>query len=164
MGFCPFCVLCASLRPQKLGIPVALASAPEHLYLKFRGDNGQWYGVEATNGGGWADDEVQRKNFPSITTESIANGVYLQPLTRKEAAVATIDSLLEHYQAQNTDDADEARIKLALLLVEHYPKDMGGDRQRLSWLQGPAAAAVHRQVPAAVRYPCASATALRTVE
>ncbi|NDZ14714.1 transglutaminase family protein [Variovorax sp. WS11] len=110
---------------QKLGIPVALASAPEHLYLKFRGDNGQWYGVEATNGGGWADDEWQRKTFPSITPESIANGVYLQPLTRKEAAVATIGSVLEHYQAQNTDEADEARIKLAMLLVEHYPKDMG---------------------------------------
>jgi hypothetical protein len=103
---------------------VALASAPEHLYLKFRGDNGQWYGVEATNGGGWADDEFLRKTFPSITPESIANGVYLQPLTRKEAAVVTIDSLLEHYEGQKTDEADEARIRLALLLVEHYPKDM----------------------------------------
>ncbi|WP_077001327.1 transglutaminase family protein [Variovorax sp. KK3] len=109
---------------QKLGIPVALASAPEHLYLKFRGDNGLWYGVEATNGGGWADDAWQRKNFPSITPESIANGVYLQPLTRKEAAVVAIDSLLEQYELQNSDEADEARIKLALLLVEHYPKDM----------------------------------------
>jgi regulator of sirC expression with transglutaminase-like and TPR domain len=109
---------------QKLGVPVALASAPEHLYLKFRGDNGQWYGVEATNGGGWADDEVQRKNFPSTTPESIANGVYLQPLTPKEAAVVAVESLLEHYEGQKTDAADEARIKLALLMVEHYPKDM----------------------------------------
>jgi regulator of sirC expression with transglutaminase-like and TPR domain len=149
---------------QKLGIPVALASAPEHLYLKFRGDNGQWYGVEATNGGGWADDEWQRKAFPSITPESIANGVYLQPLTQKEAAVATIDSLLEHYQAQNTNEADEARIKLAMLLVEHSPKDMGAIVKRLPGLQGPAAAAVHRQVPPAIRYPGEPAASVRAVE
>ena len=47
---CP--LLFVILVVKKLGIPVTITTAPAHLYVKFRGDNGTWYGVEATNGGG----------------------------------------------------------------------------------------------------------------
>jgi hypothetical protein len=90
----------------------------------FRGDNGKWHGVEATSGGGWVDDESQQNNFPFMTRKSIESGMYMQALTRKESAVVAMWSLFEFYERQNTNEADEARIALARLMLEHYPKDM----------------------------------------
>lgn len=109
---------------QKLGIPVTITTAPAHLYVKFRGDNGNWYGVETTSGGGWAEDDWQQKQFPTMTAKAIANGIYMQPLTKKETATVIAESLLENYESQQSVEADEARIKLALLMIGHYPKDI----------------------------------------
>jgi hypothetical protein len=103
-------------------VPVTITTAPSHVYVKFRGDNGNWYGVETTSGGGWAEDDWQRKQFPTLTDAAIANGIHMQPLTKKEAAAIVVESLLENYQGQKTLQAEEARVKLALLLLEHHPK------------------------------------------
>jgi regulator of sirC expression with transglutaminase-like and TPR domain len=107
---------------QKLGVPVTITTAPAHAYVKFRGDNGNWYGVETTSGGGWAEDDWQKKQFPTLTETAIASGIYMQPLTKKETAAVVAESLLENYEGQKTTDAEEARVKLALLLLEHHPK------------------------------------------
>jgi regulator of sirC expression with transglutaminase-like and TPR domain len=109
---------------QKLEIPVTITTAPAHLYVKFRGDNGNWYGVETTSGGGWANDDWQKKQIPRLTDKAIANGIYLQPLTKKETAVVIADSLLEHYENQHSVEANKARVKLALLQIDHYPKNV----------------------------------------
>jgi hypothetical protein len=100
---------------------VALVAAPAHLYVKFRGDDGRWYGVETTSGGGWADDEWQRKQFPTITDTAVANGVYLRPLSKRETLAVIAEALLESYEGHGTVASDEARVKLALLLLEHHP-------------------------------------------
>ena len=122
-GNCVSMPLLMVILAQKLGIPLTLTTAPAHTYVKFRGEDGNWYGVEATNGGGWADDDWQRKQFPHMTEKAIANGVYMQPLTKKETAAVIAETLLEKYENLQTVEADEARINLALLIVEHYPKD-----------------------------------------
>ncbi len=109
---------------QRLGIPVALTTAPAHLYVKYLGDNGVWYGIEATSGGGWADDAWQQKQFPTLTQQAITNGIYFQPLTKKEAVTAIAESLLEQHQNKNTNEADESRIRLAMLLLHYYPKNI----------------------------------------
>ncbi len=107
---------------QKLDIPVTITTAPSHLYVKFRGDNGNWYGVETTSGGGWAEDDWQQKQFPTLTATAIANGIYMQPLTKRETAAVIAESLLEDYEGHKNLEAEEARVKLALLLLDHYPK------------------------------------------
>ncbi|WP_194793008.1 transglutaminase family protein [Caenimonas koreensis] len=119
-GNCVSMPLLFVILGQKLGIPVTITTAPAHLYVKFRGDNGNWYGVETTSGGGWADDDWQRKQFPRLTEKAIANGIYLQPLTKRETAVVIADSLLEYYEHQHSVEANQARVKLALLQLDHY--------------------------------------------
>lgn len=123
-GNCVSMPLLFVILGQKLGIPVAITTAPAHLYVKFRGDNGNWYGVETTNGGGWAEDDWQKKQFPRLTEKSIASGIYLQPLTKKQTAVIIADSLLEYYENQRSVEANRERVKLALLQVDHYPKNV----------------------------------------
>jgi regulator of sirC expression with transglutaminase-like and TPR domain len=123
-GNCVSMPLLFVILGQKLGLPVTITTAPAHLYVKFRGDNGIWYGVEATSGGGWAEDNWQRTQFPNMTSTAIANGIYMQPLTKKETAAVIAESLLEKYEYQRSAEADEARIRLALLILDHYPKDV----------------------------------------
>jgi regulator of sirC expression with transglutaminase-like and TPR domain len=121
-GNCVSMPLLFIILGQKLGIPVTITTAPAHLYVKFRGDNGHWYGVETTSGGGWVSDDWQQRQLPRLTATAITNGIYLQPLTSKETAVVIADSLLEHYADQHSIEANRARVRLALLLIDHYPK------------------------------------------
>lgn len=123
-GNCVSMPLLLVILGQKLHIPLTIALAPAHLYVKFRGDNGQWYGVEATSGGGWADDDWQKSQLPRLTPVAIANGVYLRALSQRETAAVIAGGLLEHYESLRTLAADEARIALALLILQHHPKDV----------------------------------------
>jgi regulator of sirC expression with transglutaminase-like and TPR domain len=123
-GNCVSMPLLFVILGQKLDIPVTITTAPAHFYVKFRGDNGQWYGIETTSGGGWAEDDWQKTQFPNMTARAIASGVYMQPLTRKETAATIAEALLEKYESQQSVEADEARVKLALLIVDHYPKNV----------------------------------------
>lgn len=120
-GNCISMPLLFVILAQKLHIPVTTATAPAHLYLMFRADNGRWFGVEATNGGGWTDEAWLRQTFPSLTQRAIDIGLYLQPLTLRETAAVMAESLLEQYEAHGTIAADEARIQLGALIHQHYP-------------------------------------------
>ena len=120
-GNCISMPLLFVILAQKLHIPVTTATAPAHLYLMFRADNGRWFGVEATNGGGWTDEAWLRQTFPSLTQRAIDIGLYLHPLTLRETAAVMAESLLEQYEAHGTIAADEARIQLGALILQHYP-------------------------------------------
>lgn len=123
-GNCVSMPLLFVILGQKLDIPVTITTAPAHLYVKFRGDNGNWYGVETTSGGGWADDDWQRTQFPNMTHTAVSNGIYMQPLSKKQTAAVIAELLLENYESHRSIEAEEARIKLALLLLDHYPKNI----------------------------------------
>jgi regulator of sirC expression with transglutaminase-like and TPR domain len=123
-GNCVSMPLLFVILGQKLGIPVTLTKAPAHLYVKFQGDNGKWHGVETTSGGRWADDDWQQKQFPSLTMDAIRNGIYLQPLTRTEVVSVIAEPLLDTYEGLKSTEAEDARVKLALLLIDRYPKNI----------------------------------------
>jgi regulator of sirC expression with transglutaminase-like and TPR domain len=123
-GNCVSMPLLFVILGQKLDIPVTLATAPAHLYVKFRGDNGRWYGVETTSGAGWAADDWQQKQFPTMTPTAVSSGLYMQPLTKREAAAAVLEPMLQIYESQHGVEADDARVKLALLMLDNYPKSI----------------------------------------
>ncbi len=77
---------------SRLGLPVALSTAPLHFFIKYADDvTGQTINLETTSGAYPARDEWIRKQAP-MTDQAIANGVYLRALTKREtlAAMATI--------------------------------------------------------------------------
>lgn len=123
-GNCVSMPLLFAILGQKLGIPVTITTAPAHLYVKFRADNGLWFGIETTSGGGWAEDDWQEKQFPSLTQKAIESGIYMRPLTKTETVAVIAQSLFDSYDSQHSNDAEEARIRLALLLLNYYPKDI----------------------------------------
>ncbi len=105
---------------QRLGIHVTAATAPLHILVKFTDDQGMTYNLEATNGANPTREVWYRQQMP-MTDQSIANGVYLKPLTQKETIALMVETLTEHYLDQHEY---EKTITLSDLILEHYPQDV----------------------------------------
>ncbi len=104
----------------RLGLDLRLATAPEHLFVKYRDASGALFNLEATSGGGFARDVWIRKQMP-MTDLAIENGIYMRPLSKREAVVVMAGVLLTHYRIEGLADA---RIELARLLQNVDPRDV----------------------------------------
>lgn len=104
---------------QKIGLDVTASTAPLHVFVKYRLDDGVLYNFEATSGGRILDATMQR-NFP-MTPQALKNGIYMQPLSKKETATVMMDTLLEYY---GNTGKEEQRIELAKLILKYYPKSV----------------------------------------
>lgn len=104
---------------QRLGLPVALATAPNHVLVKFADDTQQmWLNVEATAGGFKHDSSYQRET--GISEAALDNGLYLRPLLPHEGLGVIAGTLMEHYGAKKDAAALMAVVDLALTA---NPKD-----------------------------------------
>jgi Transglutaminase-like superfamily len=119
-GNCVSMPLLFVILGQKLGVDVTAAEAPNHVFVKYRDDEGKFINLETTSGAGFTRDEWMRQQFP-MTDEAIASGIYMRPLTRKETVTIMVGTLLEFYDRQGMQDQ---RIALAKVAVEHSPKDV----------------------------------------
>jgi regulator of sirC expression with transglutaminase-like and TPR domain len=105
---------------QRLGIDVTAATAPLHVLVKFKDETGASYNLETTSGANPARDVWYREQMP-MTDESIAKGVYLRPLTKKETVAIMVNTLAEHYFEQGEF---EKAITISNLTLEYYPRDV----------------------------------------
>lgn len=105
---------------QKLGLDLSAATAPEHIFVKYRDELGNYYNIETTSGGGFARDAWMQQKMP-MSKEALANGIYMQPLTKKETVAVMAGTLMEFYGKQGWE---ERRIALARLALKYYPKDV----------------------------------------
>lgn len=106
---------------QRLGIDVTASTAPNHLLVKFRNELGIWINLEATSGANPAREVWIRQQSPTITDRAMENGIYLQPLTKKETAAVMAGLLAEHYFKR---EQYQRAIAAADLLLEYYAKDV----------------------------------------
>lgn len=120
-GNCVTMPLLFIILGQRLGIEVTASTAPKHLLVKFKNEMGIWSNLEATSGANPARDVWIRSQLP-MTDQAIANGVYLQPLTKKETAAIMATTLAEFYLQQREY---EKAIVISDLILQHYPKDVG---------------------------------------
>lgn len=118
-GNCVSMPILFAILGQRLGLPIALATAPHHVLVKFADDEQQaWVNVEATSGGFKWDSSYERET--GISEQAMNNGIYLRPLLPHEAMGVIASSLMEHYGAKK--DA-ESLMEVADLALEANPKD-----------------------------------------
>ena len=105
---------------QRLGLPVALTIAPDHVLVKFFDDTQQaWLNFEATAGGFKTNASIEHEL--GITAKAIENELYLRPLTPREGVGLMASTLMEHYgKAGNA----EALMTLADLALAVNPRDL----------------------------------------
>jgi len=104
---------------QRLGLDMTLATAPEHVLVKFREKGGAWINIEATSFGTKTDDRY--RDEMAISTKALANGLYLRPLNRRETVAVMMGTLMEFYGQRRQP---QRRIEVADLLLRSNPKDL----------------------------------------
>ncbi len=106
---------------QRLGIDVTASTAPEHILVKYtEPETGITYNLEATSGANPTRDAWYRQQMP-MTDEAIANGIYLQKLTKKETAAVMATVLAENFSEKQ---APEKMLAIADAVLPFYPKNV----------------------------------------
>lgn len=107
---------------QRLGLDVTLSTAPLHLFVKYTDpDSGVTYNLETTSGAKPARDVWIRQQNP-MTDEAIANGLYMQKLSKRESAAVMATTLSEYFVQEQTH---EKVIAISDVILAHYPKEVG---------------------------------------
>lgn len=118
-GNCVSMPILVVILGQRLGLPVALATAPSHVMVKFADDTQQaWVNVEATGGGFKFDSSYERDT--GITPLALQNDLYLRPLQPREGVAVIASSLMEHFGARKDG---EALMAVADMALAANPKD-----------------------------------------
>jgi regulator of sirC expression with transglutaminase-like and TPR domain len=106
---------------QRLGLDVTAATAPTHILVKFKSAEYGWINLEATSGAKPARDAWIRQQMP-MTDQALADGVYMQPLTKKETVAEMAVVIAENYFHQQEY---EQSIAIADVVLHYYPKAVG---------------------------------------
>ncbi|OUM01565.1 transglutaminase family protein [Variovorax sp. JS1663] len=115
------------LLAHRLGLEATFAASPEHFFVKYRDETGRWHNLESTSGGHPRRDESYQRDTP-MTPQALKNGIYMRPLSRKEAVARVMTNvLLEHYTSTGRP---EKVIALANVALEHYPSDIDAMLQK----------------------------------
>jgi len=120
-GNCVSMPIFFALLAQRIGLHVALAAAPNHLLVKVMLDDGQWKNIEATSGSTLTDQEYMQRF--QITPQAVQSGLYLRPLTMKEAVVEMATPFIQYYAT--THDPNQI-MAMANLALSYDPKDVAG--------------------------------------
>lgn len=103
---------------DKLGLNVALASAPEHIFLRYTDPKGRAINLEPTSGAHPARAEWFRQCFP-MSDRSIESGLYMRTLTRRESVALMATTVMEHLRAERRQ---EELIAVCGIILEHDPR------------------------------------------
>lgn len=101
-GNCVSMPILVAILGQRAGLEVTLATAPEHVLVKFS-DGRTWLNVEATAGGYKWDSSYERDL--DIGPLALRNEIYLRPLSPPEAVGVMASTLMEHLAASRRADS-----------------------------------------------------------
>jgi len=103
---------------ERLGINVTASVAPLHVFVMFTDTDGKSYNLETTSGANFTRDTWYRQQMP-MTDQAIDNGIYLQPLTKKETIAVMMTVLAEYYFQE---EEYKKSIAISDLTLKYYPK------------------------------------------
>lgn len=119
LGNCVSMPILFLILADRLGLDMALAEAPLHMFVRWRDESGGTLNLETTSGAHPARDVWFRQNMP-MTDLALANGLYMRSLGRREGVSLMAHTLLEGLMAKGRyDDA----IAVADVLLGHRPRD-----------------------------------------
>lgn len=105
---------------ERLGLRVALACAPEHVFVRFTDDVGREHNLETTSGAHPSRDAWYREKFP-ITDRAIQTGIYLRSLTKREGVALMASTVVEHLKRQSRF---QEVIEIAKVVLSQCPRDV----------------------------------------
>lgn len=104
---------------ERMGLNLALSTAPLHIFLRYTEASGREINLEATSGGHPARVLWYRQNLP-MTDRAIESGLYMRTLTRREAAAHMASTAVDFLM---TEGRFQEAIEVAEVILQHYPRD-----------------------------------------
>jgi RHS repeat-associated protein len=118
-GNCHSLPLLYKILADEMHIKAWLAIAPSHTYIKQWNDKTGWYNTELTTGQFPYDADIKLNSY--ISTEAIAEGVYMDTLSAKENIAYVITDLAQGYVKRVGYDDIESPINWLETALEYYP-------------------------------------------
>jgi regulator of sirC expression with transglutaminase-like and TPR domain len=119
-GNCITMSLLFAMLGQSIGLDMTVATAPQHVFVKFRDDDGKQWNIETTSGGGYTRNQHYRKQSP-MSDLAVKNGVYLRAFDRKQSIALMAHIVTERLKEQNKFDEVLAATEV---ILNHDPKDV----------------------------------------
>lgn len=94
-GQCHSLPLLYLILAKEIGAEAQLAYSPNHTYIKFKDDNGNWHNVELTNGMLTTDAFILQSGY--IKAEALQNKIYMQPLTDQQLLSHCLSGMAQGY-------------------------------------------------------------------
>jgi regulator of sirC expression with transglutaminase-like and TPR domain len=120
LGNCVSMPILFLILADRLGLDMALAAAPLHMFVRWRDESGGTLNLETTSGAHPARDAWFRHNMP-MSDLALANGLYMRSLGRREGVTLMAHTLLESLMAKGRyGDV----IEVADVILDHGPRDV----------------------------------------
>lgn len=104
---------------KRLGLNVALAAAPGHIFVRYTDPLGRTFNLETTSGAHPARTEWLRRNFP-MNDRAVESGLYLRTLMAREGMALLANTVLAHlWRLRHHDEM----IEVARTILQHSPRD-----------------------------------------
>jgi regulator of sirC expression with transglutaminase-like and TPR domain len=104
---------------ERMGLNLALSTAPLHMFLRHTEENGREINLEATSGGHPARTLWYRQNLP-MRDRAIESGLYMRTLTRREAVAHMASTVVDFLMGERRF---QEAVEVAEVILEHYPRD-----------------------------------------
>lgn len=104
---------------DRLGIDIGLALAPSHLFVRLKDGGGREINLEATSDALPARDAWLRQER-GINDRSIASGLYLRKLSRRESVAAMALTVVEYLMAEHRY---EEALQATDIILQHSPRN-----------------------------------------
>ena len=104
---------------ERIGLHLALSTAPLHVFLRFADEAEREINLEATSGAHPARTFWYRQHLP-MTDRAIESGLYMRTLTRREAVAHMASTVVDYLMAESRF---QEAIDVAQIILQHYPRD-----------------------------------------
>lgn len=104
---------------ERMGLNLALSTAPLHMFLRHTEASGREINLEATSGAHPARTLWYRQNLP-MTDRAIESGLYMRTLSRREAVAHMASTVVDFLMAEGRF---QEAIEVAEVILQHYPRD-----------------------------------------
>jgi len=104
---------------ERLGLDLALAQAPCHIFVRHRLEDGRVGNIETTSGGHPARAEWFGRNF-ALSERALESGLYMRSLSRREGVALMAVTVLEWLRAGRRH---EELIEACEIVLRHHPRD-----------------------------------------
>lgn len=104
---------------ERMGLNLALSTAPLHMFLRYTEESGREINLEATSGGHPARTLWYRQNLP-MTDRAIESGLYMRTLSRREAVSHMASTVVDFLMSEGRN---QEAVEAAEVILQHYPRD-----------------------------------------